>query len=148
MQPTMFAMNDLTIHDHAVNILLGPDKQQCELRQGQYSFLVGAGSLYYRKGNRDWALIANWVLYRTWLIVRYRQSAWLKPMYGRFFERIGYKVLAFKRYTVEVRDRRGTHMSGRRFNFSPPQALETMLKEKFGFTPDVIARVMPSERTR
>jgi len=76
-----FDVSDDFIHELAPAILLSKEESEVVLTQGEYSYKVkggGDGHLYYRKGDRDWILVANWCFYALYIVIRYRKPLWLK----------------------------------------------------------------------
>lgn len=133
-----FEFSDDAIHELAAAILLSKEDSEIVLAQDEYSYKVRGGQdgyLYYRKGNRDWVLIANWCFYGLYVVVRYRKPLWLRPMYQSLFAQMNFAFVTFHDYSIELVGTDGEILRGRRLRLSPPQALEEVMTEKFGYSP-------------
>lgn len=134
-----FKEGDLTIHESAVDYLLGQHSKEYVLKQGHYAYRVSGGtdgSLYYKKADRDWVLIANWCFYRLYMVVRYRKPVWLRPMYETLFRRMNFVCSLFDESAIELVATNGQVLRSRRFRLSPPDALEKVITEQFKFSPE------------
>lgn len=136
-----FDPGDLAIHEFATNILLGKQDIEGVLAQGEYSYKVKGGEcgcLCYRKGNRDWIMIANWCFYGLYIVVRYRKPLWLRPMYQSLFAKMNFVSVTFQDHAIEIAGKGGEVLSSRRFRLSPPLAFEEVMTEKFGYSPQSV----------
>ncbi|HJX69961.1 MAG TPA: hypothetical protein VJ441_02585 [Dehalococcoidia bacterium] len=132
-----FEFSDKAIHELAAAILLSREDSEVVLAQGEYSYKIkgdGDGYLYYRKGNRDWVLIANWCFYGLYIVVRYRKPMWLRPMYESLFRQMNFVSILFGEHSIEAVTTSGGIMRSRRFRLSPPFALEEVVTKKFGYS--------------
>jgi len=136
-----FEFSDEAIHELAVVILLGKQDSEIVFAQGEYSYKVKGGEdgyLCYRKGNREWVLIANWCFYGLYIVVRYRKPLWLRPMYESLFAQMNFVSVTFHDYSIELVATDGEILRGRRLRLSPPHALEEVMTEKFGYSPQKV----------
>lgn len=124
-----FEFSDEAIHEIAAAILLSKEDCEIVLGDGQYFYKVKGGEsghLFYRKGNRDWVLIANWCLYGLYIVVRYRKPLWLRPMYKILFAKMNFNSVTFHDHSIELVDKSGEILRSRRLRLSPPQALKKL----------------------
>jgi len=136
-----FYGSDEAIHEIATAILLSKEDTEIVLGDGQYFYKVKGGEsghLFYRKGNRDWFLIANWCFFGLYIVVRYRKAFWLRPMYRRLFAQMNFGSVTFHDYSIELVGTSGETLRSRRFRLSPPQALEEVMADKFGYSPQKV----------
>ena len=136
-----FNSSDDAIHELAAAILLSKEDSEIVLPHGGYFYKVrggGDGYLHYRKGNRDWVLIANWSFYGLYIVVRYRKPLWLRPMYQSLFAKMNFVSVIFHDYSIELVGTRGETLRSRRFRLNPPGALEQVMSEKFGYSPEKV----------
>jgi len=132
-----FEFSDEAIHEIAAAILLSEEDSEIVLAQGQYFYKVKGGqdgALSYRKGNRDWILVANWCFYGLYIVVRYRKPAWLRPMYQNLFTLMNFVSVAFDDYSIELVGTDGEILRGRRLRLCPPHAFEEVMTSKFGYS--------------
>ena len=101
-----FDVSDEAIHKFAATLLLSRYDAECILTQGNYTYRVKGGTdghLYYKKGETgEWILIANWCVYRLYIVVRYRKVIWLRPMYRSLFTRMNFTSITFNDYSIEL----------------------------------------------
>jgi len=136
-----FDFSDETIHELAAAILLSKEDSEIVLAQDDYSYKIKGGEdgyLCYRKGNREWVLIANWCFYGLYIVVRYRKPLWLTPMYESLFAQMNFVSVTFHDYSIELVATDGEILRGRRLRLSPPHALEEVMTEKFGYSPQKV----------
>ena len=136
-----FDLDNESIHELSAAILLSKEDAEIVLGEGDYFYKVKGGEgghLFYRKGNRDWVLIANWCFYGLYIVVRYRKALWLRPMYRILFTQMNFVSVTFYDYSVELVDTSGEILRSRRFRLSPPQALEEVMADKFGYSPQKV----------
>lgn len=136
-----FEFSDEAIHELAAAILLSKKDSEIVLAQDDYSYKVKGGEdgyLCYRKGNREWILVANWCFYRLYIVVRYRKPIWLRPMYQSLFAQMNFVSVTFHDYSIELVGTDGETMRSRRFRLSPPRALEEVMTDKFGYSPQKV----------
>jgi hypothetical protein len=136
-----FEFSGYAIHELAVVILLSKEDSEIVLAQDDYSYKVKGGQdgyLCYRKGNREWILVANWCFYRLYIVVRYRKPIWLRPMYQSLFAQMNFVSVTFDDYSIELVGTDGEILRGRRLRLSPPHALEEVMSEKFGYSPQKV----------
>ena len=137
-----FDVSDETIHKFAVTLLLSRYDSELILTQGNFAYQVKGGDggyLRYKKGDSDkWVLIANWCFYGLYIVVRYRKSIWLRPMYKSLFTKMNFVSITFKDYSIELVGSDGQTLRGRRFRLSPPSAFERVMTEKFGYPEEQI----------
>ncbi|MGB2800389.1 MAG: hypothetical protein WBC82_11185 [Dehalococcoidia bacterium] len=136
-----FGFSDESIHELAAAILLSKEDYEIVLGDGQYFYKVKGGEsghLFYRKGNRDWVLIANWCFYGLYIVVRYRKALWLRPMYRSLFAYMNFVSVDFCDHSIELVDTDRETLKSRRFRLSPPQALEEVMADKFGYSPQKV----------
>jgi len=132
-----FDFSDETIHELAVAILLSKEDSEIVLAQDEYSYKVKGGEdgyLCYRKGNRDWILVANWCFYGLYIVVRYRKPAWLRPMYRGLFNQMNFASVTFSDSSIELVGIDGEILRGRRLRLCPPSAFRKVMTSKFGYT--------------
>ncbi len=133
-----FDFSNQTIHELIAAILLSKEDGEIVLGDGQY-FYKGkggeSGHLFYRKGNRDWVLIANWCFFGLYIAVRYRKALWLRPMYRSLFAQMNFVSVTFHDHSIELIDKNREILRSRRFRLSPPHALEEVMADKFGYSP-------------
>lgn len=132
-----FEFSDETIHELAAAILLGKEESEVALAQGEYSYKVKGGEdgyLYYRKGNGDWILVANWCFYGLYIVVRYRRPLWLRPMYQSLFTQMNFISVTFLDHSIELVGTDGEILRGRRLRLSPPSAFREVMTNRFGYT--------------
>ena len=133
-----FGFSDEAIHEIATAILLSKEDDEIVLGEGDYFYKVKGGEgghFFYRKGNRDWVLIANWCFYGLYIVVRYRKALWLRPMYKSLFAQMNFVSVTFHDHSIELVDTSGEILRSRRFRLSPPKALEEVMADKFGYSP-------------
>jgi hypothetical protein len=137
-----FDVSDDTIHKFATLILLSEQDSEFTLTQGKYAYQVKGGKgghLCYKKGTAgNWVLIANWCFYGLYMVVRYRKSLWLRPMYQNLFAKMNFISVTFHDHSIEVVGTDGEILRSRRFRLSPPFALEEVMAEKFGYSKDQV----------
>ena len=138
-----FDVSDDTIHEHATNILLSRYDSELILTQGNYAYQVRGGNSgylhYKKKGNGGkWVLIADWCFYGLYIVVRYRKSIWLRPMYETLFARMNFVATVFNDYSIEIVGTDGQISRSRRFRLSPPSAFSRVMSEKFGYSQEEI----------
>lgn len=136
-----FDFSDETIHELAAAILLSKEDSEIVLAQDDYSYKIKGGEngyLCYRKGNREWVLIANWCFYGLYIVVRYRKPLWLRPMYESLFAQMNFVSVTFHDYSIELVATDGEILRGRRLRLSPPHALDEVMTEKFGYSPQKV----------
>jgi len=136
-----FEFSDEAIHELAATILLSKEDSEIVLAQGEYSYKVKGGEdgyLCYRKGNRDWIMVANWCFYGFYIVVRYRKPIWLRPLYRSLFKQMNFVSINFHDYSIELVGTDGEILRSMRFRLSPPHALEEVMSEKFGFSPQKV----------
>ncbi len=136
-----FNLDNEAIHELAAVILLSKKDDEIVFGDGQYFYKVKGGEnghLFYRKGNRDWVLIANWCFYGLYIVVRYRKALWLRPMYRSLFAYMNFVSITFHDYSVELVDINGEILRSRRLRLSPPKALEEVMADKFGYSPQKV----------
>ena len=132
-----FEFSDETIHELAAAILLSKEGAEIVLAQGEYFYKVKGGEdghLYYRKGNRDWILVANWCFYGLYIVIRYREPLWLRPMFRSLFNQMNFTSVTFDDSSIELIGTDGEILRGRRLRLSPPSALREVMTSKFGYT--------------
>jgi len=132
-----FDVSDNAIHEFASLILLSGQESEVMFTQGEYSYKVKGGEdghLYYRKGNRDWVLIANWCFYGLYIVVRYRKPTWLRPLYRSLFRQMNFVSVTFDDSSIELVGTDGEILRGRRLRLSPPSAFREVMTSKFGYT--------------
>jgi hypothetical protein len=133
-----FDISDDFIHELAPSILLSEQDSEFTLTQGEYAYRVRGGKdgyLYYKKGVRDdWILIANWCFYGLYIVVRYRKSLRLRPMYRSLFRKMNFVSAAFSDHSIELVGTEGEILRSRRFRLSPPSALSKVMTERFGYS--------------
>ncbi len=132
-----FDFSDEAIHELAASILLSKEDAEILLTQGKYSYKVKGGEdgyLCYRKGNREWVLVANWCFYGLYIVVRYRKPMWLRPMYRSLFNQMNFTSVTFCDSSIELVGTDGEILRSRRFRLSPPFALEGVMTDKFGYS--------------
>jgi len=132
-----FDVFDDSIHELAAAILISREDAEIVLAQGEYFYKVRGGEdghLYYRKGNRDWVLIANWCFYGLYIVVRYRRPLWLRPMYQSLFKQMNFTSVTFDDSSIELVGTDGEILRGRRLRLSPPSAFREVMTSKFGYT--------------
>jgi hypothetical protein len=132
-----FDVSDNVIHEFASLILLSGQESEVMFTQGEYSYKVKGGEdghLYYRKGNRDWVLIANWCFYGLYIVVRYRKPTWLRPLYRSLFRQMNFVSVTFDDSSIELVGTDGEILRGRRLRLSPPSAFREVMTSKFGYT--------------
>lgn len=135
------AASDEAIHEVAATILLSKEDAEIVLAQGEYYYKVKGGEdgyLYYRKGDREWILVANWCFYGLYIVVRYRKPLWLRPMYQSLFAQMNFVSVTFHDYSIELVGTDGEILRSRRFRLSSPHALEEVMTEKFGYSPQKV----------
>ena len=137
-----FDIFDDFIHELAPAILLGERDTECILTQGKYVYRVRGGRdgyLYYKKRASDnWVLIANWCFYGLYIVIRYRKSLWLRPMYRSLFRKMNFVSVTFFDHSIELVGTEGEILRSRRFRLSPPFALNKVMTEKFGYSEEKI----------
>ena len=137
-----FDVSDEAIHKFATTLLLSRYDAECVLTQGNYTYRVKGGTdghLYYKKGETgEWILIANWCVYRLYIVVRYRKAIWLRPMYRSLFTRMNFTSITFNDYSIELASSDGQILRSRRFRLSPPLAFDKVMSENFGFCEEKI----------
>lgn len=136
-----FGFSDESIHELAAAILLSKEDSEIVLGDGQYFYKVKGGKdghLYYRKGNRDWVLIANWCFYGLYIVVRYRKALWLRPMYRSLFAQMNFTSVTYHDHSIELVDTSGEILRSRRFRLSPPKALDKVMADKFDYSPQKV----------
>ncbi len=137
-----FDVSDEAIHKFATTLLLSRYDAECILTQGNYTYRVKGGTdghLYYKKGETgEWILIANWCVYRLYIVVRYRKAIWLRPMYRSLFTRMNFTSITFNDYSIELASSDGQILRSRRFHLSPPLAFDKVMSENFGFCEEKI----------
>ncbi len=137
-----FDISDEAIHRFAVALLLSRYDSECILTQGNYAYRVKGGTdghLYYKKGKTDkWVLIANWCVYRLYIVVRYRRPVWLRPMYKSLFAKMNFVSVSFEDYSIGLVGSDGQTLRSRRFRLSPPSAFDKVMSEQFNFPEDKI----------
>lgn len=136
-----FFGSDEAIYEIATAILLSKEDAEIVLEEGDYFYKVKGGEgghLFYRKGNRDWVLIANWCFYGLYIVVRYRKPLWLRPMYQSLFAQMNFVSVTFHDHSIELVDTSGEILRSRRFRLSPPKALEKVMADKFGYSPQKV----------
>jgi len=129
--------SDQAIHELAAAILLSKEDSEIVLAQGEYSYKVKGGEdgyLCYRKGNRNWVLIANWCFYGLYIVVRYRKPLWLRPMYRSLFNQMNFTSVTFGDSSIELVGTDGEILRGRRLRLCPPSAFREVMTSKFGYT--------------
>lgn len=139
-----FDSSDNAIHELVAAILLSKEDGEIVLTQGDYSYKVKGGEdgyLSYQKGDRGWVLIANWCFYGLYMVVRYRKPLWLRPMYESLFAKMKFVSVIFHDYSIESVGTCGETLRSRRFRLSPPRALEQVMSEKFGCSPEKVERL-------
>lgn len=133
---------DDSIHKLATTLLLSQYDSELILTQGNYAYRVkggDSGHLYYKKGNSEkWVLIANWCFYGLYIVVRYRNPIWLRPMYKSLFTKMNFVATIFNDYSIEIVGTDGQILRSRRFRLSPPSALNKVMSEKFGYSQEQI----------
>ena len=136
------AISDESIHRFAAAHLLSKYDSELILTQGNFAYQVKGGNsgyLSYKKGNSDkWVSIADWCFYGLYIVVRYRKSIWLRPMYETLFARMNFVATIFNDYSIEIVGTDGQILRSRRFRLSPPSALSRVMSEKFGFSEEKI----------
>ena len=137
-----FDIFDDAIHELAPAILLSEQSSEFTLSQGKYTYRVRGGNdgyLYYKKRTSDdWVLIANWCFYGLYIAVRYRKPIWLRPMYRSLFVKMNFVSVTFLEHSIELVGTEGEILRSRRFRLSPPFALNKVMAEKFGYTPEKV----------
>ncbi|MBA7659751.1 hypothetical protein ES703_67743 [subsurface metagenome] len=136
-----FDASDETIHELAAAILLSKEDTEIVLAQGEYAYKVKGGEdgyLCYRKGNREWILVANWCFYGLYIVVRYRKPTWLRSMYRSLFNQMNFTSVTFSDSSIALVGTDGETMRSRRFRLSPPHSLEEVMSEKFGYSPQKV----------
>ena len=136
-----FAASDNTMHKLAVDIILSCYYSKFTLTQGDLAYQLQGGNdgyLSYKKGNRDWVLIANWCFYGLYIVVRYRKPIWLRLMYESLFTKMNFVSIAFQDYSIELVGSDGQTLRGRKFRLSPPSAFDRVVSEKFGYPEEQI----------
>lgn len=139
-----FELEDESIHKLAVTILLGLESSEIVFIQGEYSYKVKGGEdghLCYRKGNREWVLVANWCFYGLYIVVRYRKPVWLRPMYRSLFQQMNFTSVTFNDSSIELLGTDGEILRSRRFRLSPPSALSKVMTKKFGYSQEKIEAI-------
>ena len=109
------------------------------LAQGEYSYKVKGGEdgyLRYRKGKRDWVLVANWCFYGLYAVVRHRKPIWLRPVYRSLFSQMNFTSVTFGDSSIELVGTGGEIIRGRRLRLCPPSAFREVMTSKFGYTPE------------
>lgn len=132
-----FEFSDEAIHELAAAILLSKEDAEIVLAQGEYSYKVkggGNGYLYYRKGSRDWILVANWCLYGLYIVVRYRKPMWVRPVFRSLFNQMNFTSATFDDSSIELVGTDGEILRGRRLRLSPPSAFREVMTSRFGYT--------------
>jgi len=132
-----FEFSDEAIHELVAAILLSKEESEIVLAQDEYFYKVKGGEdghLYYRKGNRDWVLIANWCFYGLYIVVRYRKPTWLRPLYRSLFKQMNFVSVTFDDNSIELVGTDGEVLRGRRLRLSPPSAFREVMTRKFGYT--------------
>lgn len=132
-----FDTPDDSLHELVVAILLSKEDFEIVLTQGEYYYKVRGGEdgyLCYRKGSRDWVLVANWCFYGLYIVVRYRKPAWLRPMYRSLFNQMNFTSLAFGDNSIELVGKDGELLRGSRLRLSPPCAFRQVMTSRFGYT--------------
>lgn len=132
-----FEFSDETIHELAAAILLSKEDAEIVLAQGEYFYKVKGGEdgyLYYRKGNRDWILVANWCFYGLYIVVRYRKPIWLRPLYRSLFKQMNFTSVTFGDSGIELVGTGGETLRSRRLRLSPPSAFGEVMTNRFGYT--------------
>lgn len=137
-----FDVSDEAIHKFATTLLLSRYDAECILTQGNYTYRVKGGTdghLYYKKDETgEWILIANWCVYRLYIVVRYRKAIWLRPMYRSLFTRMNFTSITFNDYSIELASSDGQILRSRRFRLSPPLAFDKVMSENLGFCEEKI----------
>jgi len=137
-----FDIFDDGIHELAPAILLSEQSSEFTLSQGKYTYQVRGGRdgyLYYKKRASDnWILIANWCFYGLYIVIRYKKSLWLKPMYESLFRKMNFVSVTFFDHSIELVGTGGEILRSRRFRLSPPFALNKVMSEKFGYSEEKI----------
>ena len=132
------------IHKFVAIYLLSRYDSELILTQGNFSYKVKGGKgghLYYRRGNsNDWILIANWCFYGLYIVVRYRKTKWLRPMYRSLFAKMNFNSVIFDDYSIEISGSDGV-LRSRRFRLSPPSAFDRVMLDEFGFSEEQIQRL-------
>jgi len=59
-------------------------------------------------------------------------------MYQNLFSKMNFVSIAFSDHSIEVMGTDGQILRGRRFRLSPPLALEEVMMEKFGYSPQKV----------
>jgi hypothetical protein len=132
-----FEFSDEAIHELVSAILLSKEDDEIVLAQDEYFYKVKGGEnghLYYRKGNRDWVLIANWCFYGLYIVVRYRKPIWLRPLYRSLFKQMNFTSVTFDDSSIELVGTDGEILRGRRLRLCPPSAFQEVMTCKFGYT--------------
>ena len=137
-----FDISDGFIHELASAILFSDRSSEFMLTQGKYSYRVRGGNdgyLYYKKRASDnWILIANWCFYGLYIVIRYRKSLWLRPMYRSLFRKMNFVSVTFFNHSIELVSTEGEILRSRRFRLSPPFAPTEVMTEKFGYSEEKI----------
>ena len=131
------AASDEAIHELAATILLSKEDAEIVLAQGEYYYKVKGGEdgyLCYRKGDREWILVANWCFYGLYIVVRYRKPLWLRPMYRSLFNQMNFTSVTFGDSSIELVGTDGEILRGRRLRLCPPSAFREVMTSKFGYT--------------
>lgn len=133
-----FDESDDSIHKLAATILVSDYKRKFIFTQGKYSYQIMGGKggyLYYKKIPSDnWIMIANWCFFGVYIVVRYRKPVWLRPMYETLFHKMHFTDIRFNDYNIDMVGSDGETLRSRRFRLSPPSSLETVMKDKFGYS--------------
>ena len=137
-----FEVSDTAIHKFAATLLLSRHESELILTQGNYAYRVKGGTdghLYYRKGDAgEWVLIANWCVYRLYIVVRYRKPIWLRPLYESLFTKMNFVSITFQAYSIKLVGSDGQTLRSRKFRLSPPSAFNKVMSEKFGYPEEQI----------
>ena len=141
----MFLPSDDSIHELAVEAILGHEVRETILKQKQYAYKIKGGEggyLYYKKGVKgSWILVANWYSYGFFLTIRYRKSQWLRAFYERLFEKMEFFFVDFCAGGFELVRTDGTILKGMRLNLSPPGCFEKYLVDNFRLSPKDIGEI-------
>ncbi len=137
-----FDILDDAIHELAPTILLSERSLELTLTQGKYTYRVRGGKdgyLYYKKRASDnWVLIANWCFYGLYIVVRYKKSLWLRPMYRSLFREMNFVSVTFLDHGLELLSTEGEILRSSRFRLSHPPAFTKVMTEEFGYSEEKI----------
>ena len=131
-----FSPNDGAIHEIAVTKLVNGSAEQLLLEQGKYAYLVSGGSAgilsYRRTRNSPWVKVASWHFYGAYLLVRYRATKWLSPLFQELFALMNFQDADLSQGTFILKDAEGRKIQGRKLRLEPPNAIQAILRERFG----------------